>query len=339
MPVVIPPAAPEEATNSRPAQISALITGGIIAAGFGFCWAANWPGHLSDNSVVQLLEGRTGIYANWHPAVMSWMLGLADAVLAGTGLFVLFDAALVFGTLLLLLAIKPTQGWRAPVVAALLMATPQFLIYPGIVWKDVLFAGAMAAGFAGLALAAELWARRGLRLVLIAASFALFVLSALTRQNGIVVLLFGAGALGWLATRLERARRGAAYGGVALAAALVAAGASHWALASRVRGDLGPGAQIELLQSYDLIGALAADPGLKLDAIARADPGLDELMRGDGVRLYTPQRNDPLGGSEALADALDAAPPASSPDNGRRSFSITPRSICACAGRRFAGCS
>jgi hypothetical protein len=41
----------------------------------------------------------------------------------------------------------------------------------------------------------------------------------------------------------------------------------------------------------------------------KQDPVLAREMRGDGVRLYTPQRNDTLAGSQPLQAALTAVPP------------------------------
>src|ERR1700679_3145782 len=139
---------------------------GIIVAGFVFCLAADLPGHLSSDGVAPRLEAPRGQSANWHPAVMSWLLGLGDAVVPGTSLFVVFDALLFFGSLLGLLVIRPRPHWAAAVVAVAWMLTPQVLIYQGTVWKDVLFADAAMAGFVCLALAGASWARPGPRVVL-----------------------------------------------------------------------------------------------------------------------------------------------------------------------------
>src|SRR6202012_2653386 len=120
--------------------MKAYTTAGVIAAGFVFCLAADLPGHLSWDSVVQLLEGRTGRYMGWHPPFMSWLLGLFDAVLPGTALFVAFDATLFFGSLYSLVWLRPKGSWAAAAVALLIIVSPIALLYQGIVWKDVLFA-------------------------------------------------------------------------------------------------------------------------------------------------------------------------------------------------------
>lgn len=294
--------------NLRGTLFGTTITAFMIVAGFVFCLAASWPGHLSYDSVIQLLEGRTALYANWHPPVMSWMLGLGDAVWPGAGLFVLFDSLLAFGALLGVLLLKPSPSRAATLVAAVLLLTPQFLIYPAIVWKDVLFAVANAGGFVALALAAQHWPRVRLRFGLLAAGFLLFVLAALSRQNGILALLVGAAALGWIAMRAGGWRRGTAYGGGALLAALAVGAVAHAALGLRLTGEIGPASQIRHLQGYDIAGAVAAEPRLALAQFHARDPALERLIRSDGARLYSPERNDTLYGSPDLIAALNDAP-------------------------------
>ena len=56
--------------------------------------ALNWPGQMSYDSVAQLAEARAGFYHSWHPPVMAWLMGLFDSLIAGTGLFVLFNGAM-----------------------------------------------------------------------------------------------------------------------------------------------------------------------------------------------------------------------------------------------------
>jgi hypothetical protein len=269
--------------------------------------AVNWPGHLSYDSAVQLVEGRTGGYSFWHPAVMSWLLGIFDAVLTGTGLFVLFDAALVFGALALALSVPKRASWTSAVVAAFCVLTPQFLLYSGIVWKDVLFTGAAAFGFLLIALAADRWGNLKVRITVIVTALLFLALGALARQNGAVALPPAAFALGWIA-RKQEARApvlsGILYGAGSLSAMLLVCGCAWLALETRHAGQSGPAGQFRLLQTYDLAGALHADPGLALDRLHDDDPWLEHLMRTDAARLYTPERNDTLAGATSLQRAL-----------------------------------
>lgn len=296
--------ATEQSTRSR-------VTSGVIFAGFVFCLAANLPGHMSFDSIIQLLEGRKEAYAGWHPPVTSWLLGLTDAILPGTALFVVLDALLIYGALWLLARWAPRPSWTAAVLALAAVVTPQYLIYPGIVWKDVLFSATSVAGFVALAGAARDWATPRRRTAWVGAALVLLVLASLARQNGILLLLGGVVAFGWIAMRQEdldwcgAAKRT----GIALLAALLLFGAANVLLGMRLTKEFGGARQFRLLQAYDIIAVLAAKPGLPLDELDKSDPALSAAMRADGVPLYTPQRNDPLAGSKPLQDALTAVSP------------------------------
>src|SRR6185437_14885870 len=165
--------------------------------------ALNAPGQLSYDSVTQLADGRAGHYNTWHPPVMAWLLGLFDSLVPGTLLFLLFQSLLLLAGLLGLLALRP-RGWLAPLLALVIVLTPQWLLYQGEIWKDVLFADAAIAGFAALAWYAE---RPGLAPAL--AALVLLVLAAAARQNGVLLLPVAAAALGFSAPR--RWRHGAGF--------------------------------------------------------------------------------------------------------------------------------
>jgi hypothetical protein len=283
-----------------------IATAAILVAGWGVALAASWPGHLSFDSIVQLHDGRTGFYHSWHPPAMAWLLGVFDAVLPGTGLFVLFDSLLLLAAMLMVLAIAHRVSWAAAGVAASCVLLPQFALYQEIVWKDVLFADAAVAGFAALACAQARWRRPRARFGWIAVSFALFALAALVRQNGLIVL--GAGGVALIAIT-PRWKIGLAYAGTALAGAILVVLAASTMLARHSDHGEGPVAQLRLLRLYDLIGAVAQDPSLPLDGLRDDAPELERLIRSDGVRLYTPERNDPLVGSAPLQRALGDAEP------------------------------
>jgi hypothetical protein len=295
-----------KAWSNRPA--AELATAAIIVAGAVATLALDWPGHLSYDSVIQLSEGRSGIYGTWHPPIMSWLLGVGDALVPGTGLFVAFDMALTFGALLSLIRLGSRASWPPAAAATLCLVSPQFLIYQGIVWKDVLFADAAVAGFVCLAQAAQLWSAGRARAALIVLAFVLFVLAALARQNGIVVGLVGCVALGWIAAKhatQARWRNAFVYGGSALLGAVIFGACVNAALNARSDADeWGPLVQTKLLQNYDIVGMVAAHPGLELTKLDDTEPELAAAIRSDGVRLYTPQRNDTLASSVPLQTAL-----------------------------------
>jgi len=289
----------------------AKVTAGVIFAGFVFSLAANLPGHLSFDSVIELVEGRTGAYAGWHPPVTSWLLGLLDAILPGTALFVVLDTLLIYGCFWALMRLARRPAWPAAVLALAAALSPQYLIYPGIVWKDVLFSAATIGGFTAIACAASVWARRYLRYAWLGLALVLLVLAALARQNGILLLLGGVVAFGWIAARQENLdlRRTLIQSGYALLVGIVILTAANVALGTRLTREFGGARQFRLLQAYDIIAALAAKPDLALDRLDKEDSALSQAMRSDGVRLYTPQRNDTLAGSQPLQAALTAVPP------------------------------
>jgi hypothetical protein len=186
-------------TRRGAAAIAYRIT---MVGGLLFVLAANLPGHLSFDSVVALVEARTGVRQTWAPAVSSWLLKLFDSLVAGTGLYVTASAALLFVSLMSLTRLRPRTGWLAVVLGLAAIATPQVLIYQGIVWRDVLFANLVIAGFVCLAHAAKGWPTR--RLLPLAGALVCLALAALVRQNGLILVVFAAGALAWTARRTGR---------------------------------------------------------------------------------------------------------------------------------------
>jgi hypothetical protein len=279
----------------------------VLALGFATVVGVNWPGHLSFDSIIQLSDGRAGRYHTWHPPVMAWMLGVGDRVLKGPGLFMVFDAALLFASLGALAIGRRAVSWAGPVVALALVLSPQGLIYQGIVWKDVLYANASVAGFAALYLWDAAAGRRLTKGFILVIAFAALALAALARQNGIVSVVAGAGAVAVVS--LQRAgadwRRalGAAIGraGVALALTTLVVVAVSAALDTRRIDDPGAAAQFQALQQFDLIGGVAHDPTLDLRALTPSTLG-DRVRRA--VRSYTPARVDTVVQIPRLSDAL-----------------------------------
>ena len=274
------------------------VASGILLAGFAVMLAMNAPGQLSYDSVTQLADGRSGSYNSWHPPLMAFLLGLFDRVVPGTGLFLLFQSGLLLVALLALLWLKP-RGWLTPMIALAIVLTPQWLLYQGEIWKDVLFADAAIAGFAALAVAGS----RNLSRPWLAGSALLLTLAACTRQNGLVLLPVAAVTLGMIAHR--QGARGWTYGAIFLLGTLGLGGGVTLALAARGDGGDGAAAQLRLGQSYDLAGAFSRQPGLALPLTHDA-PTLDRLLRA--TRLYTPLRNDPMAGDVEIQQAISNAP-------------------------------
>ncbi len=255
--------------------------------------AANLPGHLSYDSILQLLEGRNGRYANWHPAVMSWMLGVSDSISVGAGIYVLAVSALAFGSLIGLLWLKPRVSWWAMPAVLVVCALPQLFLYQGIVWKDVLFANACLAAFASLACAASTWNKPARRYGWLAASAFLFSLVILSRQNGFVVCVFAALALAAISGCAQGWRTSAAVTASFAAAVLLLAGTFSLALQLRSSDATSATRQIEYLQLYDMAGMLQHDPKLAIPKAQEA-PGLMQFMQTRSAALYAPLSQDAL---------------------------------------------
>ena len=62
----------------RPARgdLPRIAAAAIVVTGAAASLWLNWPGHFSYDSVVQLAEGRTGIYSGGHPLVIEGSGGL-----------------------------------------------------------------------------------------------------------------------------------------------------------------------------------------------------------------------------------------------------------------------
>jgi hypothetical protein len=267
--------------SARAATAVILVTGAILSL------AVNYPGHLEFDGIMQLAEGESGIYSNWHPPVMSWLLGLSAALRGDAWLFVLLDTALGTGAFLFLLGSARIPTKATVLIALVIVALPQLLLFPSIVWKDILFANATIAGFCCLSLATEARAK-----FLLPVAIILLALAVLARQNGIVILPCAALAYGMAAGKRDHSiLRRSALAGLAIFAL---AFAGHRLLQLRASGELGPARQFEYLQIYDIAGMLQAQPALKLGALDARAPAMAHFLRNEGPKLYTPALQDPV---------------------------------------------
>jgi len=269
----------------------------VVLAGAALSLAINWPGHFSYDSVVQLAEGRAGSYSGAHPPVMSWLLGIADALWPRAFLFIVFQTALIAGAMIGLVTLGSRVGWTCVAVCAGFALTPQLLIYPSIVWKDVLFAGSAAAGFMAMARAAVVWSKMLERLAWLTLAGLLLTLATLTRQNGAVVLPFAALAVGLIAGRTgsrDGFRRGALNGLSFLMVTAGASAAAAVALNTYIDAEAQPGSPWRALQAYDLVNALTQEPKTALPVLRAKAPWLEQVLRTKGVEAYSPVRADGL---------------------------------------------
>ncbi len=271
---------------------SRAMAAAILIAGFAASVIVNFPGHLEFDSIMQLLEGRAARYSNWHPPVMSWLLGVSDAISPDAAAFVILDTAASFGAILSLLWLVKRPAWPAIAAALAIVTLPQMFLFQAIVWKDVLFADACLAGFVFLAHAAAHWERPRLRFALLGGAVLFITLGMLTRQNGAVIL--PCAAVTFAAIAAPRWQTRLRYGAGLLAACAVLAGLCNAALQMRATKALGAAEQVEDLQLYDIAGMLQRDPHLGIAILEHDSPALARLLHGAGARLYTPAAHDAL---------------------------------------------
>lgn len=259
------------------------------------------------DSFVQLLEARTQSYSNWHPPVMSWLLGISDMLPGPPACwFNAFTMVLVFAGLIGVVWARQKVSRAAVVVAALMLLLPQFFLHQGVVWKDTLFANVVLCGFAALALSARYWERTTLRYGLFLVAALLLALALLTRQNGIVVVPFAG-----LSVAVIAARR---FGNGGLGAGL---GAGFFALtgliaflgnaALQLRADDYPARQeqFKYLQLYDITGMVNRDLDLPLPILEREAPRLEHIIRTEAVARWSPQKVDTLIASPRILAELE----------------------------------
>lgn len=277
----------------------------VLVAGWLAIVLLNAPGHLSYDSTIQLLDGRTGRYHTWHPPFMAWLLGLSDAVAPGPGLYVALQAAIPVSALALLAAAAERGRASVLVLAALLMGSPLVLLWQAIAWKDVLFADLIAWGFVAVSVAFRARSRP-LRLALLACGSAALIAAALVRQNGAVALPFAAAALVLEQGRGVRAGRGrrVLLGVGWLAASVLVVAAASAALATRSVDGNGSAALLNVLRAYDLVGVIAREPSADLFEV---EPALAANIRRAAVSEYSPARNDALLADAALDRAVGGA--------------------------------
>lgn len=276
----------------------------VLVAGYVVVLWQNYPGHMSVDSIIELHEGRFHMRENWGPAIFPWILGLFDRVSPGTGLYLVASALLLFGGWASLPQLRRRAAWWLVPVAAGAVALPDVVLYQGIVWHDVLFANAGVAGFLCLAFAARDWngpRRPWLRL---AAAVLLLSVAGLVRQNGIVVLPVAAVAVGWIAWD-GGWRRAAVWAAGWLLTAIAAT-----AVLSVTALPQGPGLEkanaqgFRALAAYDLMGAAARDPSLKLSHIQAEAPLAAATLRAEAPRYYSAQRIDYIQDSPFLSSQL-----------------------------------
>ena len=243
------------------AAVRGLSPRAILGLGFGAFLIYAYPGYMSNDSVLQLVEGRSGQRANPHPPVMAALWGVLDTIVSGPILMLVLQVGLFLGGLYVILCrVMPARP--AAVTASALLLFPPIAATMGVIWKD-----SQMAAYGIAAVAALLDRRRAVRL----AGLGLATAACAFRYNGfaaavpLVGLLFvwTPGARWW--TRY-------AIGGLAAVVAFGLAVATNRALTVKP-AFLAPA-------FTDIVGVLAFTR-------ERTDEDLREVLRDTPLRVTT----------------------------------------------------
>ena len=177
---------------SNKSRMTTFLLALICLTGFIVSLVINYPGFMSPDSVIQILEARAGVYSDWHPPFMAFIWHFTDKIVPGPAGMLLLETALIWsGTFLIALSYfnNPHFPLYALAPCALPFFPPVFGI-SGAVWKDILMWGFLlvAIGVAGTFTPMGLPSHsRGVPKLLIAASFLLAAI--LCRHNAVFAVI------------------------------------------------------------------------------------------------------------------------------------------------------
>jgi hypothetical protein len=151
----------------------------ILVIGWALFLVYAYPGYMSVDSVLQLLQARADHYADWHPPLMAREWALIEVFVTGPIGMLLVQSALFLWGLWLLLR-RVTTPRAAALAAALALLFPPVMTTMAVIWKDSQMAGFLAMGAAMI-----LSARRGVR----AGGYALLFVACGMRYNAAAAIL------------------------------------------------------------------------------------------------------------------------------------------------------
>jgi len=266
----------------------------LVAVAIAALWSDG--GHLSLDSVQQMVEAATGRSTSWSPPFMSALLsvlgGVPFDVRAAAERFVVLSCLLLWGGFLLAASVPRAPRFAALrwAAIALLVLNPVLLAYAGIVWKDVLFAGLAVAAFGAVFQA--LGSRQPTaRVVWAALALALGTLLPEARQHGIFIWPFLAlmvvMAIVWI-DGWTLGRRLAAALMLLLLAVGVHFAAGHFAAARVVNAEAAStSVGIRSVASFDLLGIET-----RIEIGPLRQDGLSEAADRELVDAFTSDRID-----------------------------------------------
>jgi len=159
---------------------------GVLVAGWLALMVYAYPGFMSFDSVLQLQEARSGVFSDWHPAVMAELWRWCDRIVDGPLLMLLIQTICFLAGLFMVLR-RFLPNLAASIVTVAILLFPPVSTTMAVIWKDSQMIAMLVLGTALL-----LSRRRGARI----AALVLFVIASALRHNAptitffLVVLLF-----------------------------------------------------------------------------------------------------------------------------------------------------
>lgn len=239
----------------------------VFIAGFALYVALLYPGFMTVDSVVQILEGRDGVFSDWHPPAMALLWGWVDRVIAGpTGMLFIQTALIWFGIYLVHDAYF-REGRSLPYAWALfaLMFFPLIVCIAGVIWKDVWMWATLVLALGLIGLARKYAADRARRTVFLVLASGTLVSALLFRHNAIFAVM----PLILLGTQVERPANTIKIFSVKLVVTVVV-GAVLFLLAGKINGELAS------RKTYPWIGNAAFDVSGVI--VRMDDPAQQQLL-------------------------------------------------------------
>ncbi|HEY6034199.1 MAG TPA: hypothetical protein VIV58_08070 [Kofleriaceae bacterium] len=122
----------------------------ILCAAFAIFLIYAYPGYTSPDSVQQLAQARSHVYADGHPPVMAALWSLTDHVIAGPlGMLLIQGLALLVGLYVLLR--RHVRPLAAAICASAVFLAPPVIVVTAVIWKDSQMAAFFVLGTALIA--------------------------------------------------------------------------------------------------------------------------------------------------------------------------------------------
>ena len=151
----------------------------ILAIGYGLFLLWSFPGFMSTDSQVQLMEARTSQFSDAHPPLMSAMWKVLDMIVSGPVLMLLLQSSLFLGGLYVIMR-RFLAPRGAAIAASAILLFPPVMTVMAVIWKDSQMAAYLVAGTAAL-----LQERRRTKLI----GLGLLVIACSVRHNAFAAVV------------------------------------------------------------------------------------------------------------------------------------------------------